>query len=121
MLEQAGCASVISIEGNPRAFLKCLVLKEVVGLSRSRFLCGDFVEYLRGCSARADVVVASGVLYHMMNPVELLYLISRVSDCVFLWTHYYDEHALSKRADIRKKLTGSQSARVHGFSHTLFR
>src|ERR1700751_3232798 len=28
MLEQAGCASGLSIEGNPRAFLKCLLLKE---------------------------------------------------------------------------------------------
>jgi hypothetical protein len=121
MLENAGCASVRSIEGNPRAFLKCLVLKEILGLTRSRFLCGDFVEYLRSNACRADLVVASGVLYHMVNPVELLYLISRNTDSLFLWTHYYDEAALAKRADIRKKITAQEQRDFAGFRHTVFR
>lgn len=121
MLEQAGCASITSIEGNPRAFIKCLVLKEVLSLQRSHFLCGDFVEYLRGAPPKTDLVVASGVLYHMTNPVELIHLISRVTDCVFLWSHYYDEAALLTQPQIRKKLTGHKSAEYQGFPHVLFR
>jgi hypothetical protein len=121
LLESAGCASIRSVEGNPRAYLKCLVLKEILGLSRSHFLCGDFVEYLRSSPPRADLVVASGVLYHMTDPVQLLYLISHVTDCVFLWTHYYDEHALTSRPDIRNKITAREDRDVHGFKHVLFR
>jgi hypothetical protein len=121
MLEQAGCASITSIEGNPRAFLKCLVLKEVLGLQRSHFLCGDFVEYLRGVPSKADLVVASGVLYHMTNPVELIHLISRVTDCVFVWTHYYDESALANQPRIRRKLTSQIPSEYQGFRHVLFR
>ncbi len=121
MLEQAGCAPITSIEGNPRAYLKCLVLKEVLGLHRAHFLCGDFVEYLRSDPPKVDLVVASGVLYHMANPVELIHLISRVTDCVFIWTHYYDEAALASKPDIRKKLTRRVASEHEGFRHTVFR
>lgn len=121
MLEQAGCASVTAIEGNPRAYLKCLVLKEVLGLQRSRFLCGDFVEYLRDAPPQVDFVVASGVLYHMTNPARLVHLISRVTDCVFIWTHYYDETAVTKKPNIRRKLTARQPAEYEGFRHVLHR
>jgi hypothetical protein len=121
MLEQTGCARIRSVEGNPRAYLKCLVLKEILGMQRAHFLCGDFVEYLGLRPERADLVVASGVLYHMTNPVELLYLISQVTDRLFLWTHYYDEGALARRPDIRRKITARDERNVHGFTHELFR
>ncbi|HEX4749663.1 MAG TPA: hypothetical protein VH302_08995 [Bryobacteraceae bacterium] len=121
MLEQAGCRSIRSIEGNPRAYLKCLVMKEVVGLQHTHFLCGDFVEYLRSGPERADALIASGVLYHMTNPAELLYLISRVTDCVFLWTHYYDAPALERHPSIKRKLTKQTEAEFAGFRHTLHR
>lgn len=121
MLEHAGCASVRSIEASPRAYLKCLVMKEVLGLQRSHFLCGDFVTYLRNAPAKADAVIASGVLYHMTNPAELIELISRVTDCVFLWTHYYDEQALAARPDIARKLTKRIQTEHQGFQHVLYR
>lgn len=121
MLEQAGCASITSIEGSPRAYLKCLVLKEILGLQRVHFLCGDFVEYLRGGPAKADAVIASGVLYHMTNPAELIDLISRMADRVFIWTHYYDERALAGRTDVRGKLSGRNETEYKGFRHALFR
>lgn len=98
MLEQAGFGSVLAIEGSTRAYLKCLVTKELLNLSHVHFLCGDFVEYLRHTSVRYDCGVASGVLYHMTEPVELLSLLSRAADKLFLWTHYYDlGHPNSRR------------------------
>ena len=121
MLEQAGCESVTAIEGNPRAYLKCLVLKEVLDLQRSHFLCGDFVEYLRATPPKVDFIVASGVLYHMTNPVQLIELISHVTDCVFMWTHYYDETAVAKKPHIRRKLVGQHSTAYGGFRHVLHR
>jgi len=121
MLEHAGAESVTAIDGNPRAYLKCLVLKEVLGLHRSHFLCGNFVEYLRATPPKVDFVVASGVLYHMTNPVQLIELISRVTDCVFIWTHYYDETAVAKKPEIRRKLIGQHSAEYGGFRHILHR
>jgi hypothetical protein len=90
MLEKHGAASIDAIEANTRMYLRCLVLKEILGLTRCRFQCGDFVGYLRNCKKRFDVCLACGVLYHMRDPVSLLSLISKVTDQLCLWTHYYD-------------------------------
>lgn len=121
MLERAGCASVTSIEANPRAYLKCLVLKEVLNLQRSNILCGDFMEYLRGSPPKVDAVIASGVLYHMTNPAELIHLISRITDRLFLWTHYYDEAALARNAAVRRKFTSESQLEHAGFQYQVFR
>jgi Protein of unknown function (DUF1698) len=90
MLEQAGADAITAVEGNTRAFLKCLIVKELLGLNRSRFVCGDLQAYLAECRDRFDLCVASGVLYHMRQPLELLISIAAVTDRLALWTHYYD-------------------------------
>ena len=90
MMSNLGAASVTGVEANTRAFLKCLILKELLGMPRTRFLCGDFVSYLEEEQPRYDIVFASGVLYHMRDPVHLIDLIGRAADRVYLWTHYYD-------------------------------
>jgi hypothetical protein len=90
MLDRAG-ANVHAIESNSRAYLKCLVTKELLGLQRARISRGDFVAYLKDTDQTYDVVLASGVVYHMSDPVELLTLMSAVSDRLVIWTHYYDD------------------------------
>ncbi len=121
MFEQAGFGSVLAIEANPRAYLKCLVVKEIVGLPRTRFLCGDFLEYLRDAPARADVVSACGVLYHMVNPVELLALLSKITGRLFLWTHYYDADLVRKNRTLARRFTAEHETEYDGFAHRLFR
>ena len=91
-----GARLVTAVESNPRAYLKCLIIKEVFGLTAARFLLGDAVEYLRHCRESFDVCIASGILYHLRNPVEFLDLIAPRSDRLFLWTHYYDLDALER-------------------------
>lgn len=121
MLEQMGAASITAIEANTRAFLKCLIIKEVLGLQRARFLCGDFVEYLRAGSERFDACLASGVLYHMRNPVELLSLLARVTDRLYLWTHYYDHEIISRAPHLKPKFPGATETEVAGYRHRLHR
>jgi hypothetical protein len=43
MLESLGAESILAVEANKRAFLKCLIVKEILRLNRSRFVLGDFV------------------------------------------------------------------------------
>jgi hypothetical protein len=89
-LEQMGARSIVAIEANAEAFLKCLVVKEVASLRNAQFFLGDFVEYLAHCKERFDLVFASGVLYHMRDPINLIHLIASVTDRCFVWTHHYD-------------------------------
>lgn len=97
MLERFGATKIVAIEANTRAYLKCLLIKELLELKRVSFLCGDFIDYLRANQKRFDICVASGVLYHMLNPVELIALAAKVSDRLFLWTHYYDQKIIAAR------------------------
>lgn len=121
MLEQLGAAEIIAIEANTRAFLKCLIVKEIFGLQRARFLCGDFVEYLRTGSERFDACLASGVLYHQQNPVELLALLARATDRLCLWTHYYDQQIISRTPHLQAKFPGAVEMEVAGYRHRLYR
>lgn len=122
MLEHLDAASILSIEGNTRAYLKCLIVKEILGLKRAQFICGDFIEYLRNADTKFDVAIASGVLYHMKNPAELIALLSKVTDKMFIWTHYYDKEIISQNSLIPKnKFTGSTMAEYGGFKHELHR
>lgn len=90
MLERFGANRVVAVEANRRAFLRCLVVKEIFGLQRVEFVCGDLIEYLRQTDESFDLCLASGVLYHMRDPAQMLRLAARVSDRLYLWTHYYD-------------------------------
>jgi hypothetical protein len=56
---------------------------------KSNFILGDFTKGF-GSSNKFDLVVASGVLYHMTDPIDLLKQISEVSNRVFIWTHYFE-------------------------------
>lgn len=116
MLQNMGAAEVMAIESNIRAFLKCLCIKEIFGLDRVHFELGDFVRYLMNVKIQYDVVMASGVLYHLQNPIEVLEVIASITNKIFLWTHYYDETIING-SDIQNKFRVIES-RVHkGFQY----
>ena len=121
MLEQAGAASIIAIEANSRAYLKCLIAKEVVGLRRASFLLGDFEEYLRNAKDRFDVVLASGVLYHLKNPLELVHNIARLTDRVYIWTHYCIPERVAAIPHMKHRFPGNHPAEYMGFRYTAYR
>lgn len=121
MLERLGAAEIVAVEANTRAYLKCLVIKELLGLKRARFLCGDFVEYLRGETRCFEAALASGVLYHMRDPVELLALLAAKCDRLFLWTHYYDAQVLQGKPHLAPKFPSATASEQRGFRHTLHR
>jgi hypothetical protein len=121
MLEKAGARSIVGVESNVRAYLKCLIAKEVTGLQRARFLLGDFEEYVKATPERFDTAVASGVLYHVRKPVELLEDLARVSNRLILWTHYYQAERVNAVPHIARRF-GEHQPNVHsGFSHVLHR
>ena len=120
MLQKMGAKIITSVEGNSRAYLKCLVVKELLGLQRVNFLYGDFVEYLKETDKSYDICLASGVLYHMRNPAELIDLLSRhCQGHLFLWTHYFDEKILKKKPAYKSRFPRAVTANYKGFDHIL--
>ncbi len=95
MLSQAGAATITSIESNTTAFLKCLIVQNALKFNAD-FMLGDFRQYLDTCTETYDLLIASGVLYHMMEPVKLLQDMAKVSRAIGVWTHYYDANVILK-------------------------
>jgi hypothetical protein len=120
MLEQLGVASILSIEANTRAYLRCLVIKELLKLRKSQFVLGDFVGYLQN-SKHYDLIVACGVLYHLVNPVEAIAYMSKATDQVYIWTQYYDKNTIDSQPMITHRFQSSAQSEYGGFRHTLHR
>jgi hypothetical protein len=114
-------AHVTAVEANKRAFLKCLITKEIVGMPRARFLLGDCVQYLEQNEARYDLIVACGVLYHMVNPLRFLDAVAARTDTLYLWTHYIDEDAALAGAEATYLRANREERDFHGTRVTLYR
>jgi Protein of unknown function (DUF1698) len=117
MFQTSGASEVVAIEANSRAFLKCLCIKEILGLNKVAFLLGDFMHYLEENTRRFDLIFASGVLYHMDDPVRLLDLISRHTDKVYVWTHYFDLDIIGANERLSRKFGDLANYSYEGFSY----
>jgi hypothetical protein len=112
MIERAGADRIDAIEANKLAYLRCLVFKELVQLERARFHLGNFVTWLETSDRRYDLIVASGVLYHLQDPMRFLERASATTDALFLWTHYMSERAMPP-SDPRRSVFRKSVDRQH--------
>jgi hypothetical protein len=107
LLEQHGPSEIQAIEANKLSYLRCLVVKELLDLKRAKFYLGDFAEWLDNTEEIYDFIVASGVLYHMEDPIRLLELIASRTDAFYLWTHYMSDDAMPEGDPRRGAILGA--------------
>jgi phospholipid N-methyltransferase len=91
-----GARSVTAIEANRELFLKCLVAKNEIPLPAARFVFGDLNEVLQReefRNADFDLCFASGVLYHMEDPLATIDLVTSAAPVVFVWSHVASDRA----------------------------
>jgi hypothetical protein len=93
LMLREGAREVTSVEANSINFLKCLCLKEIYRL-KANFLFGDIVKFLEKCERRYDVAWASGMLYHLQDPIYFIQRVSQIADYVYVWTHHFDAEAI---------------------------
>lgn len=121
MLERAGARSIFAVEGDSHSYLRCLIAKEIVDLKRARFVFGDLEEYLRCLPdylpRSFDATIASGVLYHLRRPVEVIHWIARVCTQVYVWTHYYDRERLMGNEHMAHRFRYSEPGEFEGFRY----
>jgi hypothetical protein len=108
-----GASEILAVEANQDAFLRCLVVKEAFDL-KARFICGDFEKYMRDAPPRVDVVLASGVLYHMKEPLQLIEAICATADQACFWTHYYDRDIIAANPALRPKFGEPETLSFRG-------
>lgn len=120
LLEERGAGQVVAVEAHRQAFLRCLVVKNLLGL-RAHFELGDFVGYLREHGTTWDLCLAAGVLYHLHDPLELVALLGQRARRVLLWTHYWDADVMAQRPDVAERFDEVESVQRHGLSATYHR
>ena len=114
MLHRHSPRKIDAIEANRLCYLRCLIADQILKLDRANFFLGDAMKWLDQPGERYDLIVASGVLYHMSDPVKLLELMAARSDALFLWTHYFNPEAMPK-SDVRyRPFTGKEIVRQAG-------
>jgi hypothetical protein len=86
MFEAAG-ATVDAIEADHVAFLRCLVTREILGLTRTKFWLGDCAKALEHWPQRYDLIVAGGALHHLGDPLHLIALAAKRTDAIYLGTN----------------------------------
>jgi hypothetical protein len=97
MLEAAG-ARVAAIEEDQVAFLRCLIAREILGLTQCKFWLGDFMMALENWEQRYDLIVACGVLHHLTEPLRLIELAAKRADAIYIWARVVTDEALASRS-----------------------
>lgn len=100
-LDKHGAGTVLAIEANKQSFLRCVIAKNILGMPAAKFMLGDFRQWLSTAPGQYDLIVASGVLYHMQNPIELLELMAAKTNRIYLWTHHFCDDEMPP-GDIRR-------------------
>jgi SAM-dependent methyltransferase len=120
-----GAKEVVALEANPECFLKCTLVKSVLGLKRAQFIFGDCNQVLSQPellpSSKFDAVLLSGVLYHMSDPVRLIDSVLDITDLVYVfssvasWPHPSGEWRMMK--DLQGRIYRGRTMRYHQASH----
>jgi len=55
------------------------------------------------------------------NPLELIALLARATDRLFLWTHYWDARLVGRRADLARRFRATAPLHYDGLTATAYR
>lgn len=83
-----GVQKIVAVEGRKSSLEKARFVQAVNGQSKVAFTHASLETLDLTKLGRFDAVVCMGLLYHLPKPWTLIEGISRVSDGLFLWTHY---------------------------------
>jgi 2-polyprenyl-3-methyl-5-hydroxy-6-metoxy-1,4-benzoquinol methylase len=83
-----GAAEVIGVEARQLSVRRCELVRDLLGLTNLRFVCGDVLHELSRAQEPFDVVLATGILYHLAHPdVALQLMRERCCGFVLVCTH----------------------------------
>lgn len=121
MLKDLGAREVVAVEANSQSYLKCLVVKELYELQNARFLYGDCISYLESHSDRFDFILATGILYHMREPLKLIQQIANHTDRCLIATHYYDEQQMKERPGLAARFSPAGTTSLDQMSYPVWK
>lgn len=82
---------VVGLESREANLAKAEYVRKLLNLGTVSFHKTDLEQADLTKFGRFDVVFCAGLLYHLMNPWDLIRRISLITDQCFIWTHYAKE------------------------------
>ncbi len=82
---------VLGLEGRPENVARSRLVAELLARGNTEFEVEDLETVDLASYGRFDAVFCAGLLYHLEAPWRLLAEIARISDCLFLDTHHWNE------------------------------
>lgn len=86
-----GARKIVGLEGRLENYIKCCIIKNIFNLSNAKFFLEDLRTVELEKFGSFDVCLCSGVLYHLLEPQELISKISKISPRILINTHYGNE------------------------------
>jgi tRNA (mo5U34)-methyltransferase len=90
---------VTGLEVRPSNVLCSLARLFVHDITNARIVLKDVQDLDEGFGT-FDVLFHAGILYHLINPIEHLFKMSKITDIILLNTHYYSDELGFERDDI---------------------
>lgn len=89
-LRELGVTKVIALEGRETNIRKAEFIRTCYGYNEFdiRFIHGDADKFDFSSIVKVDAILCIGVLYHLVNPTNVIKQMSKISDNLFIWTHY---------------------------------
>ena len=84
----------------------------------STFSVGNFERFLSDTQERFDLIVASGVLYHLMDPLLALLDLMRLTDRIFVW-NIFSMMPLCRSHDMREVILREKLSSGNTKAHIL--
>ncbi|PTX98901.1 hypothetical protein [Opitutus sp. ER46] len=120
MLERLGVGHIDAIEANGIAYLKCLVVKELFGLQKTRFQLGNVIPFLKQCQTRYDLGLCLAFLNHLTDPVSLLRQLSAHCDSIYVWNVTYNERLFQLHPEFKPAFGEGKLIESDGLRYTYY-
>lgn len=111
ILHNAGASSIVAFEGNSVCYLKTLIAKEIFNLHKLKLIYGGIENWLEDNKEEFDLILASGVLYHLFDPLAALVNMAKRTKSILIWTHYFDDSVMQRGDPRLAPFTGAREVR----------
>jgi hypothetical protein len=115
MLEAAG-AKVDAIEANKVAFLRCLIAREIFGLTQSKFWLGDYPSALANTTRDYDFVVMSDATHFRSEAFQLIELAAKRAGAIFFQARLARERAFASDTPLDVRLAEADDRQLSDIS-----
>jgi hypothetical protein len=120
-LVDLGAKSIVAIEANTEFYLKCLLVKNELNLDNVEIIYGDCVKVMSDPDFCArpwfDLCFASGILYHMKDPLYFIDLICGTAPQIYIWSQFAtDDSPTGPWTELRDGENRTYTARWNSYS-----